>query len=872
MPAPRPTRTGGRAISVTPYHTRHERAAAPADPTVPHRVNIIRQDEIDWDRHEELDPIGRSTRSYSTRKRCEINILKRAVAIIMTLLFLVSAAIPEKAMAQDTDQGGGARRIFLIDAPFVTWDDIGAASTPNLNSTLESAGIANLVARSNVRNEDETATPNETAASLASGWWMQEPSDVVTLPISESTAAMAANAQDEDGDDEEASASDAEAASDSTSAPVAADLAILPQIVEYAGGRTLPGRLAQALSDAGMQTAAVGASDYWENTVRPAAIAAADQDGLVDFCASDPNSILISDDSAPGGWRTDYAVLLDSIDYTAAQLAETGGLIAIDTGDLYRAGHHRLLLDDPDSQGIQEAWAEALSSFDEVVGHVLDLMDDDDVLIVYSTLAEATLADHSDESYSPLVIIGGGMDGLLHSPITGRDGIVTVLDLSDTIAELAGCSEIADNGGMLIPVDGSADSDVSTIVYELDIAASYGRAIDQSIDSVLYAFVALLGISFGLSLLMLSRSVRLPAKVLGILISATRLFWIVTMSFPLATYLMRPLAADGITPDDAIALCCAITLVLSMIAMFFGKLTKWLYSMLFLMGATTIVLIVDQLFGGILAQAGYLSYRPIDGIRFSGIGNEGAAVLFGSWLLLSGLLLNRYPDKRTSTIFGKWIFPMVSAAIIAVIVAPWWGANFGVLVWGVVGTGAAWWMFIGRRLNWRAVIFMVCFCGVLTLLLILADGMLGGGQSHLGATATNLTKMGLAYVPVILENMVTLSLATLFYDPILSIALVFIWIYLAWLRVSKPGPYTVFWDRNPFFKASFTSAMVVAVVMILIEDSGILLPALMLLYATAGLTWLICDLHRWELRAIKSDRGTTNELVDAPVGCFNKVG
>ncbi len=795
-------------------------------------------------------------------KVCEIGIQRRTFPGLMAIFLAFSLLLTTApvALASYSDEGDGITRIFLLDAPFLTWDDIDPDTTPNLDSILDEAAIANLVARSTVRTDGQTATPNETAASLSKGWWMQDLSSVSVgerVQLDES-----AESEETDG------GTDGETESQTDSDTDAAQASGLSELqVTYAEGKTFSGRLGKALAETGSwTTAAIGCSDIGDTAIRPAAISVADGDGVVDLCASVPEISLISSDSAPGGWITDYDALDSLVTMAVEDSGDSNLLLAIDTGDLYRAGCARI--EEP-SEEAEAAWSQALASFDQTLGHVLELMDSDDSLIIYSTLSGSTEADHSDDTYSPLVILSSSMSGVLASPITGRTGIVTVLDLTDTIAGLAGIDELSDDGGMLYTSQDSSDrsSDVRESVEELDRSASYGWAIDQSLDNMSYIFVGVLAISFACSVVMLSR-LKLPIRALEILIPVTRLLWILTMSYPLATYLMYPFAQDGITPEGAMILCSITTLVIAFVAILFGRFTKWLYSMLFLMAATVVVLVVDQLMGGILAQTGYLSYRPIDAVRFSGIGNEGAAVLFGAWLLLSGLVLNRYPDKRTHQVFGKWLFPLLSLAIISVIVSPWWGANFGVLVWGVVGTGATWWMFIGRRLTWRVVIITVVACGALTILLILADGLFGGGQSHLGATAANLMDYGLAYIPVIIDNMLTLSIATILYDPVLSIALVFIWLYLAWLRITKPGPYRIFWDRNTFFKASFTSAMIAAVVMLLIEDSGILLPALMLLYATAGLTWLICDLHRWELKAAESERGMSQEVVDTPIGGF----
>ena len=43
--------------------------------------------------------------------------------------------------------------------------------------------------------------------------------------------------------------------------------------------------------------------------------------------------------------------------------------------------------------------------------------------------------------------------------------------------------------------------------------------------------------------------------------------------------------------------------------------------------------------------------------------------------------------------------------------------------------------------------------------------------------------------------------------------------------------------------------------MFLFEDSGILMPALLLLYPLSGLMWFVCNFHSWHIRSFIKERG-----------------
>ncbi len=743
--------------------------------------------------------------------------------IVFTLGFGSVLATPALGSAQDetVDDSSqiSSQHIFLIDAPFLDWDDIDPDKTPNLYYLIQNSGISNLVTRSTVRS-DELVTPDEAAWSLAKGYWVSTPNGI---NLSDVFTTLTDNS-----------------------------------------GYPIGGNLGQYFKEAGWARIAIGSSNLGETPSYPAATSLVDLEGSIDKSYIDPDLVLVSNSEAPYGVQTNYEALENALNESLEQNASNNAIIAIDTGDLNRAGSARAT---NNSEENQAAYDMALANFDAFLEIILNKMEADDYLILYSTLTGTSNYQLSDDSYAVLAVYGDGYSSMLYSPSTGRDGTATVLDITATLYEIAGIDKIVDNGAALQTSQEYTSSSTEDLIEILDADSEYASAIDASLETMGYVFISVLAVSFLCSVIMLSTVIKLPVRVLDFLIPITRLLWLLTMSYPLATYLMGLFSFEGITPEYAIAICSITTFFLAIIAVLFGKFTKrWLYSLLLLMSATVIVIALDQLTGANLAHVGYLSYRPIDATRFSGIGNEGAAVLFGAWLLLSGLLVNRFDGLAITKAFRLWIFPICSSIIILIIVAPWWGANFGALVWGVVGTGATWWMFTGRRLTWKIVLLTVVICIGLTILLVLADGLLGTEMSHLGTTAANLLQNGLSYVPVIIANMFRLGVDTLLFNPFLSVALTFIWLYLAWLRIIKPGPYRIFWDRNLPFKAAFTSAMIVAVLMILFEDSGILLPALMLLYATAGFTWLICDLHRWELRAVEGDIDTEDQ--DMPVGNF----
>lgn len=751
-----------------------------------------------------------------------------------------STALAEEGSQEAAEGGDDSIRVFVLDAPYLEWEDITEATTPNLYSVLGDSAMGNLISRSSNRSSDTTPSVDEAAASISRGTWQEDPESL-------------------DIDDVE------------TSYSAASDGLVTSEYVAYDGGTAYGGKLGEVLEEEGWLSGAIGCSDYSSRTVRPAAITVSDADGYVWFSTTDSDELLEQTDGLPYQ-TTDLEKLdeglsqiLEGMDaYAEAKDASGNAVIAVDSGDLYRAGTYRIESGD---EAASSYWSQAVASFDDTVGLVLDKMDGNDILIVYSTLAETTTESLSDDGYGPLIVYGGGYSGLLCTSSTGRDGLVTAIDLTATLVSLTGHEPSFENATVLYGEAVSESTTVEGLLDSLEYESDMADAIADSQVAAVALLVVVLVAAFACSVVMLSPKIKLPMRLADIMIIVTRLLWLGAAAAPVATYLMIGVMPHDPTTVQAVLICAAITIALTLLAIVIGKLSgRWLYSLIFLMLLTVVVIAVDQLTGAQLARVGYLTYIPEKLGRFSGIGNEGACVLFAAWMMSSGLILNRFPNSRRSQIFAKVLFPVLSALLLAIIIAPWWGANFGAMVWGVVGVFAAWWMFTGHRLSWKVILLTMIGCVGLVILLILADS--AGGQSHLGLTGAKLMSDGIAYLPVIVRNMLRLSLATLYASPLLSVALAFIWLYLAWMRIEKPGPYETFWSRNQYFKSTFTACMVVAVVMLLVEDSGILLPALTLLYCTAGLTWLICDLHRWEFKELEKEQGLIDEDIEPPVGSF----
>jgi hypothetical protein len=295
--------------------------------------------------------------------------------------------------------------------------------------------------------------------------------------------------------------------------------------------------------------------------------------------------------------------------------------------------------------------------------------------------------------------------------------------------------------------------------------------------------------------------------------------------------------------------CLLLTGVLAFAALLVGFFTKWVNSLFSLAGLTIVTIVFDQLAGNPLTLTGYLNYQVVDAVRFYGLGNEGAALLFGSWFVVSGLLVNRFGSWFLIPHFKRWGFLAISALLLLIASLPQFGASFGVLGWGIVGILFVWWLINERRVTpiFVVVVFVAALGTVLGALTLDLTFNVNSHQQWL----LSLWQNGLlTFITTVFDTIFKTSLPTILYSPWLTILFILVMLSLFVLILVRPGSYGPFWQRNSAFRAVFISSTIILPLMCLTEDSGIFMPALYLIFLLAGFIWLVCDLHTWRAREI----------------------
>lgn len=491
------------------------------------------------------------------------------------------------------------------------------------------------------------------------------------------------------------------------------------------------------------------------------------------------------------------------------------------------------------------------AALEEVVSRVTNNLKTGDSLILTNSVA--FLGEYNEaEDYSCLVIKDASDKGLFTSSTTRHMGLITTSDAFLALDALSSTSQRFPAKLTIYPA-----SDLMPTITRLDILtrdSAMASALQSSQPTFIVVMVACLIFATLCTALLLFLEIRIQPNVLAYLLPASRIMWIFSLAIPLATYVMMlqlPTHPDAEICLDYFWFC---VLEISLVCLIVALVFRWTWAYMGLLGATVLTLVLDQLAGGPLSVGSYLSYAPVEGVRFFGIGNEGAALLFGAWVMLVAFYLTRRPFTKLSQRLRRWLYPVASVFIVSVIAAPWWGANFGAIIWGLVGTFVSWRLFSGHRFSKREVVASVLASGVLAVCVLFLDTTFNGG-SHMGGNVNFLSGNLAQQVATVFSNVAQYCFDTLVFSPVLTALFIAVVVFLLFIGVAKPGPYETFWKQHSEFHGAFYALITTAVLMFLFEDSGILMPALLLLYPLSGLMWFVCNFHSWHIRSFIKECG-----------------
>ena len=485
------------------------------------------------------------------------------------------------------------------------------------------------------------------------------------------------------------------------------------------------GALGDSLHEAGFKTAVFGNSDTDEEYIRVSALIPMDSKGLIDYGNLD--NILMKDTKYPYNLKTDYDKILMEI----SQIEKDTALIVVDTGDLHRLSSYGNFLS---ADVFDKKRNMILKDIDNFIGELKDNLDKENSLLM--VISPNRAEERIDRSrLAPIVIWGKDIDkGVLTSPTTNKKGIVTNLDIAPTISRFL---KISNNN-----MSGS-----SLQIIKEDKAMDYIVNINQRINIVnkirtkaLYTYGTISILVMGVLILLFVFKINLNNKI-GESIKALLLL---LYTIPMIFILISVFNINNLFKFFMFLTAFIIILLFIIWQWDKRKLLNYITIIYF------ILIVLDLLLNNFLTRFSLLSYDPIIGARYFGIGNELIGIFLGTVSVMSSILLERYNNKYI--ILSLLLFSTI------LIGHPKLGANVG----GTLALIFTLFYFIllirDGNLSLKNIIITMVLVGVFIAALGYIDIYINPNPTHLGKSLILLNQKGLTIVENIINRKVLMNI------------------------------------------------------------------------------------------------------------------
>ena len=485
-------------------------------------------------------------------------------------------------------------------------------------------------------------------------------------------------------------------------------------------------------------------------------------------------------------------------------------------GDLARVDRYGLEVGSP-PRGLRERSCAA----DDLLGHVADELDPErDLLLVVSP----TSPWWDDDVHLGIAMARGpGFPAgtTLDSASTRQTGFVTLPDIAPTVLEHLGI-ERPDSmlGRPFVPVEASGDLVQRAVDTDRESVFAHGLQAGLATGFVLFQIVI-----YVIAFILLTRRDRVErSRDKPPIPKWLELACLAIIGFPLGTYLATPIDAHEIGQPWFIVSLIAIDLVLVAIVSF--TIRSPLDRVLALTAATILLFILDLTFIDALQLNAVFGNDPIVAGRFTGLGNIAFAILGTTSLLTGALMVNRWPNER-------WVFWAVGALFIVTVIvdgAPALGSDVGGIISLVPVLSITFLLLLGKRPTVRTILIAVLGGLVALVLFLLVDlSRPPESRTHLGRLFEDVRARGFDVFTDTIARKIRTNLRvfrstiyTYLVPPALAV--------IAWLLLRPKGRWRDLAVTFPKVRAGLIGGLLLAVVGFAVNDSGIVVPAMVLSY------------------------------------------
>ncbi|MDQ6927974.1 MAG: hypothetical protein M3159_04840 [Actinomycetota bacterium] len=485
---------------------------------------------------------------------------------------------------------------------------------------------------------------------------------------------------------------------------------------------------------------------------------------------------------------------------------------------------------------------------DDLVGRVARWLPPDALLLVAGVTPAGT-----EWRLSPLVASGAGTRvGYLHSSSTKRLGLVPLTDLAPTVLDALGVRVPPTMVGHALRYH-PGTADVARL-RRLDNDAAFRERIYFPIAA---SFIVFQAVAYLLTLFVL----RVPRDTGSRWTTLVKLMALAITAFPLATFLLRAVPnMSSLNGAAAGTVVCAIDALI--VALAWQARRHPLSPLAWILGSTVWLLVVDIATGGRLQVASIMGYSPQSAARFFGIGNSAFAVLAAASILVAALHLHHAPRRREALVATALFLGL----IIFVDGAPSLGGDVGGILTLVPVFGLVIVVLAGVRLSWRAV---VAVAGATVVALAIATGIdllrAPEARTHLGRLVSDIWNNGNSGLLTTIARKSETNVRVL-RASVWTWAVPIIATFMLCLLAGRRRAAILLPPGSPL-RIGVVGALVCGLLGFAVNDSGVVVTALVLTYVGPFLTLIAVANHRAHAPVMKEPESTSSAPpMSAPAG------
>lgn len=722
------------------------------------------------------------------------------LAIILTIIFFTSSAF---SMANSDKNTPPQKRIVVFSLPRLTWEALQKGNTPHIDSLISQGSVAAFSVKSL-----GIPAPEKSYASLSAGMR-------ATAPDKSSTNFL--NPEERTGGQSAATIYANQRGKIPFKNPAALGLgfeAVLRVNAKSLNGAKV-GLFSTVLTDHKKSVAVFGNADSCVTDSsscdeRSVAYFGSDVNGVVRYGEITRDLLKPTAGSVTQQLAMDNKVMSSS----AQKSLKEHDVTVVECSDLERVDSQRTQT----KQDISDNnFKKALSQCDDLIGDVMSHMSlSQDQMYVISPIAPRA----SDQT---TIFIAAGKDipkGYASSATTRVKGIVSIVDIAPTILESLNVPRPETMGDTLIEWKKSSQSNSQRESFLKNIN-DYAIARDNNVQEAAWFIAIFFVITALISLIAFSRK--------GKWNSVAKYFCYSTISMPLVTYLLQPAMVLINKPMRYIVTLAIISFIFGAILMLISSRWGIIKAMLCFMALNLAILFIDIVFGGRLQADSIFGNATIVAGRFAGWGNSTFAFV-GICTLVSIAMLKEM-TKHFDAKSTKKINALIIALLCIVIVldgAPYFGSDVGGVL-ALTPTAIIIGMFLyDKRVGLKTVLIaFFATVGTITVAALVDLARPTSERTHLGRFAQSLIE-GHAWTTI--ERKMNASIES-FHRPELYVIVLVSIALIVFMFVNREKIFARMMRVYPGVKYLLVPGLVLGVLGTLLNDSGLSIPARMLVIA-----------------------------------------